>query len=123
MYKIGDIYMIDFALSNKLTDDVLINNELLSVLQQIDLLFNTEPNEVLGDEDFGSNYDNYLYTLGISNAALESKIMNDLMKLNLYNFIPYVTVTIVDGTYRDIAFIDITLKGQYDYYTKTYMIN
>lgn len=115
--------MIDFALSNKLTDDVLINNELLSVLQQIDLLFNTEPNEVLGDDMFGSNYDNYLYTLGVSNAALESKILNDIMKLNLYSFIPSVKVTIVDGTYRDIAFIDITLKGPYDYYTKTYMIN
>ena len=33
--------MIDFALSNKLTDDIVINHDLLYVLQQIDLLFNT----------------------------------------------------------------------------------
>lgn len=114
--------MIDFSLSNKLTDDILISNDLLCALQQIDLLFNTEPNEVLGDESFGSNYDNYLYTLGISNAALESKIANDLSKLNLFGFTPTVTVTIVDGTQRDIAFIDVTLTGDIDDYTKTYMI-
>jgi hypothetical protein len=115
--------MIDFSLSDKLTDDVIINNDLLSALQQIDLLFNTEKNEVLGDENFGTNYDKYLYTLGISNVALESKIMSDIMKLQLYDFTPSVSVTIVDGTQRDIAFIDITLSGNYDDYTKTYMIN
>lgn len=115
--------MIDFSLSNKLTDDILISNDLICVLQQIDLLFNTEPDDVLGDANFGTNYDKYLYTIGMSNAALETKIMNDLYKINLCGFTPSVTVTIVDGTHRDIAFIDITLTGTYEDYTKTYVIN
>ena len=115
--------MIDFTLSSKLSDDVQISNDLLCALQQIDLLFNTEPNEVLGDEQFGSNYDKYLYKLGVSNSALETKIANDIHQLNLFGYAPEVKVTIVDGTYRDIAFIDITLKGEFDYFTKTYMIN
>lgn len=114
--------MIDFNISNKLSTDLVINNNLIFVLQQIDLLFNTDLDDVLGDSNFGSNYDKYLYTLGVSNISLENKIYNDLNKLDLCGFIPSVTVKIVEGTQRDIAFIDITLKGDYEEYNKTYMI-
>ena len=114
--------MIDFNLSNKLSDDVTISNNLLCALQQIDLLFNTDTGEVLGDTDYGTNYDKYLYTLGMSNASLELKIMNDLNQLNLCGFVPSVTVNIVEGTQRDIAFIDITLTGNYEEHNKTYVI-
>ena len=114
--------MIDLNITNKLTDDIIINNDLIFVLQQIDLLFDTDINDVLGDENFGTNYDKYLYTLGVSNASLESKIMNDLLKLDLCGFSPAVTVKIVEGTQRDIAFIDITLSGDYEDYNKTYII-
>lgn len=114
--------MIDLNITNKLTDDIIINNDLIFVLQQIDLLFDTDIDDVLGDESFGTNYDKYLYTLGVSNASLESKIMNDLLKLDLCGFSPSVTVKIVEGTQRDIAFINITLSGDYEDYNKTYII-
>ena len=114
--------MIDFSLSNKLTDDVIISNDLLCVLQQIDLLFDTDVNDVLGDSGFGTNYDKYLYTVGMSNYALETKILNDLYTLDLCGFTPSVSVKIVEGTVRDIAFIDITLSGTYEEFNKTYII-
>ena len=114
--------MIDFSLSNKLSDDIIISNDLTCLLQQVDLLFDTTPNDVLGDPDFGSNYDRYLYTLGISNDALERKILNDLYNIELFNFKPSVKVTIVEGTIRDIAFIDITFTGDYEQHNKTYII-
>ena len=114
--------MIDFNISNKLTDDLVINNNLLYVLQQIDLLFDTDINDVIGNPDFGTNYDKYLYTLGVSNLSLETKIMNDLLKIDLCGFVPSVSVKIVEGTQRDIAFIDITLTGDYEEYNKTYII-
>lgn len=114
--------MIDFSISNKLTDELVISNDLICVLQQIDLLFNTDIDDVLGDSSFGTNYDKYLYTLGIGNASLEHKIMNDLYKLDLCGFKPSVTVKIVEGTQRDIAFIDITLTGDYEKFNKTYII-
>ena len=115
--------MIDFTLSHKLTGDVVISNNLLCVLQQIDMLFNTEPNDVLGDPSFGSNYDKYLYTVGMSNVALETKIMQDLNSLDLCGFDVSVVVKILEGTQRDIAFIDITLSGDGEEFNKTYMIN
>ena len=114
--------MIDFNISDTLTDDIIISNDLLCVLQQIDLLFNTEPNDVLGDNAFGTNYDKYLYTLGMSNTALETKIYNDLSKLDLCGFDASVSVSIVDGTTRDIAIINITITGDYEDYNKTYVI-
>ena len=114
--------MIDFACSNKLTDDVTISNDLLCVLQQIDLLFDTDLGDVLGDTNFGTNYDKYLYTVGLSNVSLETKITNDLYKLDLMGFVPTVTVSIVEGSQRDIAFIDITLSGNYEEFNKTYVI-
>lgn len=115
--------MIDFALSNDLTDDILIGNDLMLVLQQIDLLFNTDIYDVLGDMNYGSNYDKYLYTLGMSNAALESKIQNDINKLDLRGYTVRVKVTIIEGTERDIALIEITIYGDYDSMSKTYVIN
>lgn len=114
--------MIDFSISNKLTDDVIVNNDLVFVLQQIDLLFDTNPNTVLGDNSFGTNYDRYLYNLGFSNTALEDQITNDLNKIDLMGFAPIVNVTIVEGTVRDIAMIDITLVGNYENYNTTYVI-
>lgn len=114
--------MIDFSLSNKLTDDVIVSNDLICVLQQIDLLFDTDINDVLGDPHFGTNYDKYLYTLDVSNATLEAKVMADLNMLDLCGFTPSVVVKIIDGTYRDIAFIDITLSKDYEEYNKIYVI-
>lgn len=114
--------MIDFALSNKFVDDVIIKNDLAYVLQQIDLLFNTDVNDVLGDTLYGSNYDKYLYTLGMSNANLESRILSDIKSLDLAGFKPSVEVTIMEGTERDIAIIDITLSGDYEEYNKSYVI-
>lgn len=114
--------MIDFSLSDKLSDDVIISNDAVCLLQQVDLLFETNPNDVLGDNSFGSNYDKYLYTLGMSNVALEEKILSDLKTLNLFGFKPSVKVIITEGTVRDIAFIDITFTGDYEDYNKTYVI-
>lgn len=114
--------MVDFALSNKFVDDIIIRNDLAYVLQQIDLLFNTDVNDVLGDSNYGSNYDKYLYTLGMSNANLESKILSDITALDLVGFNPNVKVTIVEGTERDIALIDITLSRNYEEYNKSYVI-
>ena len=114
--------MLDFALSNKFVDDIIIKDDLSFVLQQIDLLFNTEVHDVLGDNLYGSNYDRYLYTLGMSNAGLEAKIQNDISKLDLRGYRVDVEVSIVEGTIRDIAFIDITISGDYEQHSKTYVI-
>ena len=117
--------MIDINIEtsiNKNNKAALLSNNLDLLIQQVDMLFGTEIYDVLGDEMYGTNYDKYLYTTGMSNAALESKILSDLNKLDLLGFKPDVKVMLLEGTVRDIALIDITFTGDYETFNKTYRI-
>ena len=115
--------MVDFSISHKLTDDVIISNDLALVLQQIDLLFDTMPNTVLGDDNYGTNYDRYLYNFNMTEFDLEKHILQDIQSyVDLKHFNVSVSVTIVEGTVRDIALIDITLSGDYESYNTIYTI-
>lgn len=116
--------MIDFNIFSELTDKPVLNTDEEFVVQQIDMLFNTDTESVLGDLSYGTNYDRYIYGVGVSNAALESKILGDLNRLDLRSLNPSVEVTFIEGTVRDIALIDITLTDDtgYDVYNKTFMI-
>lgn len=114
--------MVDFNISNKISDDLILGHEVQLLLQQVDMLFGTEPMDVLGDDSFGSNYDKFLYSVGMSNSALESRILSDIQQLDLFGFTPKVSVTLLEGTKRDIALIDITFTGEYDEFNKTYVI-
>ena len=51
--------MVDFNIT---PGDAVITSDIDIVLQQVDILFDTNPREVLGDEEYGSSYDEYLYT-------------------------------------------------------------
>ena len=113
--------MIDFNLTNE-KNLMLLGSPVDLLIQQVDMLFNTDLYAVLGDPMYGTNYDKYLYTVGISNAALESKILSDINKLDLLGFTPSVEVQLIHGSERDIALIDITFSGEYDTYHKTYVI-
>lgn len=117
--------MIDINIGNgyNSTEKDILSNDVELLIQQVDMLFGTDKNSVLGDLEYGTNYDKYLYTTGISNAAMESKILSDLNTLNLFGFKPSVKVILLEGTARDIALIDITLTGEYETYNKTYRIS
>ena len=117
--------MIDINIGNEYNANnskAIINNNIELIIQQIDMLFGTDMHAVLGDEYYGTNYDKYLYTTGISNYALEQKILSDINKLNLFGFKPTVEVKLLEGSIRDIALIDIVLTGDYETINKTYRI-
>lgn len=112
--------MIDFNINK---GEPITFKDIDFVIQQIDLLFDTNIKDVLGDEEFGSQYDKYLYELNVSNSSLEAKVMSDLMSLDLLGFTPGVKVYFLEGTERDIAMIDITLSKDYENYNRTYKIS
>ena len=101
----------------------MITNDAELVLQQIDILFDTTPREVLGSPDFGSEYDRYLYDMHITGDSLKAKVKSDLSSLDLKDFVPVVEVYMLQGSERDIALIDITLTKDYNTYRKTYKIS
>lgn len=111
--------MVDFNLD---AGNPLISDDVDLILQQIDILFSATPTEVLGDVNYGTTYDNYLYQLKISNSALESVVRNDLSSIDLRGFVPSVEVLLLQGTEQDIAIIDITLTRNREVYKKTYKI-
>ena len=73
--------MIDFNINSNIisgSESLILGGPVELILQQVDMLFNTDINDVLGDESYGTNYDRYLYSTDISTKALESKVLNDL---------------------------------------------
>lgn len=117
---ITNINMIDFNLSE---GSPLLNNDISLILQQVDLLFSTTPREVLGDEEFGTQYDKYLYNLQLSGDNLKQIAYRDISSLELFGFTPEVEVYLLQGTEQDIAIIEITLTRQEEVYKKTYKIS
>lgn len=111
--------MADFHLNKGVS---IINRDIDFVLQQIDLLFDTNPREVLGDMNYGTQYDRYLYNLNISNEGIRQKIMSDLYQIDLRGFTVNVEVTLLEGTQKDIALIDIILNRDYESYRRIYKI-
>lgn len=98
------------------------NGDIDLILQQVDLLFDTHPREVLGDEEFGSKYDEYLYRLNLSAEAIKQTVLSDLYSLELFDFTPSVEVYLLQGTERDIILIDINLRRDNESYNRSYKI-
>lgn len=112
--------MIDFNLN---PGAPILNRDVELILQQIDMLFDTKPKEVFGDEKFGSKYDEYLYRLKISNTTLEQLVKSDISSLNLFGFFVDVHVSFLHGTEKDIALIEIELNRDEESYQQIYKIS
>jgi hypothetical protein len=111
--------MVDFSLDKNVA---VKNNDIDLILQQIDILFDTTPKEVLGYEEYGSDYENYLYNLNLPAESIEQSIYSDIRTLQLFNFEPKVKVYILKGTENDIILVDITLQRSGEVYNKSYKI-
>lgn len=112
--------MIDFNLAEGAPTK---NNDIELIMQQIDMLFDTYPGEVFGDETYGTKYDHYLYKLNASPISLQSLVTRDLNSLELFGFKPKVEVLMFQGTERDIILINIELKRDFETYNKSYKIS
>lgn len=111
--------MIDFNLK---PSTPILNDDVSLILQQIDILFDTKPRELLGFEDYGTKYDTYLYNLQVSNEFLKRTVLSDLDSLELFGFKPSVEVHLLQGTEQDIALIEINLTRDEEHYQQIYKI-
>ena len=87
--------MNDFSLN---TSYGSLKDEVLLIIQQLDILFDTNQGDVLGDENFGTQYDKYLHNLKISNEGLRHEVMSDLSTLELFGWVPEVEVYLFCST-------------------------
>lgn len=112
--------MIDFNLNEGAPT---INDDIECLIQQINILFDTTPGELMGDIEYGTDYEHLLYDLKLSADSLQSQMMEDLNKLDLRGFIPDVRVYLMKGTERDIALIQVDLRRYSESYQKIYKIS
>lgn len=111
--------MIDFNLNE---GEPTINDDVACLIQQIDILFDSNRGDLIGDIEYGTDYERYLYDLKLTPEALEEQMLNDLYSLDLLGFVPDVKVYLMQGSERDIAVIDVHLRRNSEDYSKTYKI-
>lgn len=112
--------MIDFNLNQ---GEPNVSDDVKMILQQIDILFGTAEREVLGDIEYGTRYDYYLYNLQLSADELKNEVLSDIYSIQLFGFKPTVNVYLLQGTEQDIALIEIILTRDEDEYKKIYKIS
>lgn len=101
--------MIDLALDSRIT----LNNVLDCAVQEIDLLFNTENTELIGDPQYGTNFEQFLWQLTPSPNELKRYISD---KIDNYTYftrqLKYdIDVKLVNGEYRTIYVVTIDIKN------------
>ena len=104
--------MIDLAID----DRVFINSLLDEAIQELDLLFNTECTELIGDTQFGVSLDQFLWTLTPTTESLKqylSEKLNTLFYLKNFNY--NFDVEFLEGEYRSIYRITIDIYVDQDH--------
>lgn len=112
--------MIDLSLD---TNTVVKTSDLENVMQQIEILFDTSPFEVIGEPNYGSDFEKFLWNLNASNYDIENYIRSRIQNnVYLLGYTVDVVVNIMEGTENDIILADITISRDGYNYTKTYKI-
>lgn len=86
----------DIALDNS----IFVTDTLKAAMQELDLLFNTEPTELIGDTSYGTFFEQFLWDLQPRESDLKDyitrKITNNTYWVNKYDW--EVNVTVNDGS-------------------------
>lgn len=111
--------MKDFCLTN---NSVFISDEIESIIQQIDVLFDTQKDEVYG-EDYGSKFYDLLWDMSISandvSDYTESVIYGSV---DLRGWRVNVSTDIIQGTINDIFLVKVILSKYDEKIEKIYRI-
>ena len=113
--------MVDLSLD---TINVSKTTDLENVIQQIEMLFDTSPFEVIGEPTYGSDFERFLWDLNASNYDIEQYIDSRIRSaVDLLGFNVETTVSLLNGTENDIILADITISRDGREYTKRYRID
>ena len=106
------------------TDDaIILDQEADLIIQQIDILFDTVPGEVIGSPGYGANFERFLYELNVGSYAAAEYIKNviennvDLMGWNVD-----VEVRFMVGTINDIMLVGVQFSKDNVSYSHVYKV-
>lgn len=113
--------MIDFC---NTTDASYLEHDVDLVIQELDMLLDTDNGEVLGDYEYGNDFYKFLYELRTSAEYIRGYVTARITSLtNLHGFTLDVRVTIHQGTENDIIIIYINLSKNGEVWEKIYNIS
>lgn len=111
--------MKDFCLTNK---SVFVSDEIESIIQQIDMLFDTQKDEVYG-EDYGSSFYDLLWDMSISANDVSEYTESVIYGLvDLKGWRVNVSTDIIQGTINDIFLVKVILSKYDEKIEKIYRI-
>lgn len=99
--------MLDLAIDSR----VFLYDELDCAVQELDMIFNTENTELIGDVDYGTNFEQFLFQLTPSITQLRKYIyekMSESYFLKRYDV--DIDIEILEGNLRKIYDVVITIK-------------
>ena len=67
-------------------NNLFVTDKIDAAIQELDLLFNTEPTELIGDVNYGTNWYNYLWSLTPMSNDLKSYITNKISQTYFASF-------------------------------------
>ena len=90
---------------------IILMNPVDCALQEIDILFNTVNTELIGDPQYGTNFEQFLWELAPSDEAVERYIRQKIDTQTYYmSKLNYdVHVSSEPGSVRDIFHVEISL--------------
>lgn len=91
-----------------------IDDDLEMLLNQIEMILFTRQGDVLGDEFFGSNIEDLVYSSRSSARVIETAIYNQISGYCplARKYKTEVDIRFFEGAERDIAVIDIVINGE-----------
>jgi hypothetical protein len=90
---------LDFSLY----DDVILTDEVSAALQELDMIFNTDLTEVLGETSFGSKFESFLWELSPDPSRLKTYIIDKINQTYYASRFPYsVTVRLTSDTIAQV---------------------
>ena len=112
--------MIDLCNTN---DAPILDQDLDLILQQIEILFDTRPRDVLGDPDFGINFEDYLYNTSLGNKTVATQISSYInTHIETFDWRVSVNVDFLAGSDNDILMIMVSVSKDGDTYSKIYKV-
>ena len=110
----NDIYNRNVQDPNYLEGQLEMDDTLELFKQQIESCLFTPKTSVLGDTDFGSSLDEYVWSFRTSASALKNIINLQIQTYcSMSTGFPYsIDVQFFNGTIRDIAQIDIIINSE-----------
>ena len=100
--------MIDFAIDSR----IFLNDEFDIAMQELDILFNTENTELIGNPQFGTNFEQFLWQLNPSVNDLKRYIQEKISTATfLSKYVVDVNVEIVSGNFRNIYVVTINVTA------------